>query len=345
MAVNPGQGDPVVSPLPKSTPEEQDAKIQNLEREMDLLKTSIKRLLMDIRERMNETENPFMVASAPGGRGTRAEDTQKEKAGKNDEKTAKNPHDAQIDAMMEKAQAERQKPEPERPMAQVQTPPPGYPNQVPAYPNQPPQYANQPPQYANQPMAYPSQMPPPIGIDRRVIDDQLVAQYKAQASGVRGASQNSFPGYSEKFRLQKVYKLFKWTSQAVRKYGHDRLEIILQSYKAMGYISKDSFEEIKEVAKLMPASLGEEHEVGPDEYVSELYTLNRIIAPDDISLDRDMIELMMDQRSLGVPLVAPSPSSPPVPRIEYSPTLPAKEKKPAKNQEMEEDWMNLPDRI
>jgi len=359
MAANPGQGDPVVSPLPKNSPEEQDAKIQNLEREMDLLKTSIKRLLMDIRERMNETENPFMVASVPGGRGPRAEDTQKEKAGKNEEKTARNSHEAQMDAVMEKAQSERQKPEQERAFAPApassqayanQPPayanqPPQYANQPPQYANQPPQYANQPPQYANQPPAYPAQMPPPIGIDRRVIDDQLVAQYKAQASGVRGGPQNSLPGYSEKFRLQKVYKLFKWTSQAVRKYGHDRLEIILQSYKAMGYISKDSFEEIKEVAKLMPASLGEEHEVGPDEYVSELYTLNRIIAPDDISLDRDMIELMMDQRSLGVPLVVPSPSSPPVPRIEYSPTLPAQEKKPAKNTEMEEDWMNLPDRI
>ena len=339
MAANPGQGDPVVSPLPKSSPEEQDAKIQNLEREMDLLKTSIKRLLMDIRERMNEMENPFMVASVPGGSGPRAGNTQKENAGQTGEKTARNSHEAQMDAVIEKAQAERQKLEQERPMAQV--PPP-----QPTYPNQPPQYVNQPPQYANQPPAYPAQMPPPIGIDRRVIDDQLVAQYKAQASGVRGAPQNSLPGYGEKFRLQKVYKLFKWTSQAVRKYGHDRLEIILQSYKAMGYISKDSFEEIKEVAKLMPASLGEEHEVVPDEYVSELYTLNRIIAPDDISLDRDMIELMMDQRSLGVPSGAPSPSSPPVvPRIEYSPTLPAKEKKAQKNQEMEEDWMNLPDRI
>jgi hypothetical protein len=315
MAVNPAQGDQIV---PKDSPEDQDAKIQNLEREVDLLKTSIKRLLMDIRERMNEMENPFIVASVPGGRGYAPELKRFQKGNGepkntrlNGEEAARNSHEAQINTLMEKA--EQQKLEPEKTTSPVPPSTSGYANQS---------------------------LPPHVGIDRRIIDDQLVAQFKAQATGVRTGSPNPLPVYGEKFRLQKVYKLFEWTRQAVRKYGHDRLEIILQSYKTMGYISKDSFEEIREVAKLMPASLGEEHEVGPDEYVSELYMLNRIIAPEDISLDRDMIELMMEQRSQKGPSVTPSP----VMQVEF-PTMLAKEKKPAKNKEMEEDWMNLPDRI
>jgi hypothetical protein len=68
--------------------------------------------------------------------------------------------------------------------------------------------------------------------------------------------------------------------------------------------------------------------------------LNRIIAPEDISLDRDMIELMMEQRTQKGASATPSA----MPQVEF-PTLPAKEKKPGKSQEMEEDWMNLPDRI
>jgi hypothetical protein len=52
-----------------------------------------------------------------------------------------------------------------------------------------------------------------------------------------------------------------------------------------------------------------------------------------------MIEVMMEQRSQQVPTGVSSP-----PRIEF-PTLPAKEKRPSKNQDSEEDWMNLPDRI
>jgi hypothetical protein len=293
MAANPAQGDQVV---PQSLPEDQEIKIQNLEREVDLLKTSIKRLLMDIRERMNEMENPFVIASVPGGRAY-AQDI------KEFQKGLDTPRNTGLNGK----NAERQNPEPEKISS---------------------------PTYTNQ------GIPARAGIDHRIIDEQLVAQFKAQATGVKTGSPSPLPVYGEKFRLQKVYKIFEWTRQAVRKYGHDRLEIILQSYKTMGYISKDSLDEVREVAKLMPASLGEEHEVSPDEYVSELYMLNRIITPDDISLDRDMIELMMEQRSQKGSSVAPSS----VPQIEF-PTIPAKEKKPSKNQEMEEDWMNLPDRI
>ena len=64
MAVNPAQADPVRTAASEDDPE---VKLQNLEREVDLIKTSIKRLLVDIRERMNELENPFTLpAAAPG---------------------------------------------------------------------------------------------------------------------------------------------------------------------------------------------------------------------------------------------------------------------------------------
>ena len=332
MADNPVQVDPVPA---KSTNEEQDARIQSLEREVDLLKTSIKRLLIDIRERMNEMENPFTVAAMSGAKGN---GTDVKRRG-NDADEAKNAElekkEADLKVREEQLKAEQQK------IAASAQP---VPSSMPQYPPQiPMQYPVQvPPQYPQQfPSPYPVQTGPMhAGVDRHIIDEQLVAQFKAQATGFKGSGQNSSIIPAEKSRLQKVYKLFRWTEQAVKKYGNDRLETILQSFKTMGYMTKDSYDEIKEIAKLMPASLGDDHEVGPDEFVSELYTLNRIIAPDDTSLDRDMIEVMMEQRSLAMPSVIPSP----VPRLEF-PTLPAKEKKPAKNQEFEEDWMNLPDRI
>ena len=56
MAVNQSQVDHIITAASEDDPE---VKLQNLEREVDLIKTSIKRLLMDIRERMNELENPF----------------------------------------------------------------------------------------------------------------------------------------------------------------------------------------------------------------------------------------------------------------------------------------------
>jgi archaellum component FlaD/FlaE len=331
MADNPVQEGQVPVPA-KSSGEEQDARIQSLEREVDLLKTSIKRLLIDIRERMNEMENPFTIAAMPGAKGNGTDVKSREKeadAAKNAEYEKK---EADLRVREEQLKADQQKI-----AAPSPSPMPHYPQQL------PPQYPAQVPlQYPQQfPSPYPVQTPPMhAGIDRHIIDEQLVAQFKAQATGFKGSAPAPQANPAEKSRLQKVYKLFRWTEQAVKKYGNDRLETILQSFRTMGYITKDSYDEIKEIAKLMPASLGDEHEVGPDEFVSELYTLNRIIAPDDTSLDRDMIEVMMEQRSQMMPSLMPSP----VPRVEF-PTVPAKEKKPARNQEFEEDWMNLPDRI
>jgi len=90
----------------------------------------------------------------------------------------------------------------------------------------------------------------------------------------------------------------------------------------------------------MPANLGEEHEIGPDEFVSELYTLNRILAPNDTSLDRDMIEVMMDQRQ-NIPV---SPVRNDGERIDL-PQVSVSEKKSSMKKEKDEEWMNLPDRI
>jgi hypothetical protein len=146
---------------------------------------------------------------------------------------------------------------------------------------------------------------------------------------------------NEKLRLQKVYKLFKWTHQSVKKFGHDRLEIMLESYRAMGYITKESTDEIREISRLMPANLGEEHEVGPDEFVAELYALNRILAPNDTSLDRDMIEVMMEQRQQEPVGIERKPEE----RIDLTTAARGDKKTSSRNNEKDEEWMNLPDRI
>jgi hypothetical protein len=64
----------------------------------------------------------------------------------------------------------------------------------------------------------------------------------------------------------------------------------------MGYISAESCALVKDIARLMPNSLGEQHEIQAGAYVTELYELNHILNPGDLSLDRDMIEVLMQQR-------------------------------------------------
>jgi len=317
MAGNPAQADQPLTSAPGESPE---VKLQNLEREVDLIKTSIKRLLMDIRERMNEVENPFTVNAAAGGGGRVSSGAGMKEAVSEDHGEDSGTGRISVEAGKQDREGI---PAPTSVLMQ------GTLQNIPQQPVSPPSNHVAP-------------ATPPVAPDqRRIVDEQLLAQFKAQLMGTRNTGERAPPTQpTEKSRLQKVYKLFKWTSQAVRKYGHDRLEIMLQSYKTMGYISKESSEEIREIARLMPANIGDEHEVGPDEFVSELYTLNRIIAPDDTTLDRDMIEVMMEQRSQVVPVTpAPSPA-----RIEF-PVAPAQEKKPAKEKDLEEDWMDLPDRI
>jgi len=336
MAVNQSQVDQIITAASEDDPE---VKLQNLEREVDLIKTSIKRLLIDIRERMNELENPFtLVASGTGGGRSSGVDSEVVDA----KKSALEARTAALDARESQMDVSKSKRDEENYRADSGTKP-----------------------------VYPPAPTATVDNDRRLLDEQLLAALKNQiipqpqidqpaknalqptplmnaplfASafqlGTAPATVPAAPPATEKLRLQKVYKLFKWTTQSVRKFGHDRLEIMLGSYQAMGYISKDSCDEIREISRLMPANLGEEHEVGPDEFVSELYALNRILVPNDTSLDRDMIEVMMEQRQQE-----PAPKEKfSDERLEIS-SVPVRERTSSqKSKGNDEDWMNLPDRI
>jgi hypothetical protein len=301
MAVNQAQVDHIITAASEDDPE---VKLQNLEREVDLIKTSIKRLLMDIRERMNELENPFTLTATSGGNPGSEGLSDPANAAKRAELDAK---EAALEARESKLDEVKAKKEAEARDSAVKT---------------------------AEPEVKPVIAPIPVADERHVPDEQMISLLKAQLT-TNGHKPGPNSLASEKLRLQKVYKLFKWTNAAIRKFGHDRLDIILESYRIMGYISRESCDEIKEISRLMPASLGDEHEVGPDEFVSELYALNRILSPNDSSLDRDMIEVMMEQRQQILPATERS----------GAPELPAKEREPARPTRKDEEWMNLPDRI
>jgi len=302
MAVNQSQVDHIITAASEDDPE---VKLQNLEREVDLIKTSIKRLLMDIRERMNEMENPFTINVAPLTGGVTADKISEADEAKQSAMEAReaalDARETQLDATKDKLDEEEKK-------------------KTAAQKNEP--ALSTPPE------------------EKKILDDQMLAALRSQMAMPQ--KPNLSPSTdNEKLRLQKVYKLFKWTHQSVKKFGHDRLEIMLESYRVMGYISKESCDEIREISRLMPANLGEEHEVGPDEFVSELYALNRIITPNDTSLDRDMIEVMMEQRQQIPNLSLKLPDD----RIDLSSISLNEKKNSSKSNDKDEEWMNLPDRI
>jgi hypothetical protein len=323
MAVNQSQVDHIITAASEDDPE---VKLQNLEREVDLIKTSIKRLLMDIRERMNELENPFTLTAVAAGTlgqtsSANADADDAKQSALEAREAALDARESQIDATA-KSKNETEKVKEEHLKESDKSPPPMTQQDT----------------------------------ERKMLDEQMLAALRNQMIVPPTASQPAYlpanllartaipsPAVpiNEKLRLQKVYKLFKWTTQSVKKFGHDRLEIILGSYQAMGYITKDSCDEIREISRLMPANLGEEHEVGPDEFVAELYALNRILSPTDTSLDRDMIEVMMEQRQQDLPVKEKSSDA----KMNISSVSLRQRTSPSKNKENDEDWMNLPDRI
>lgn len=316
MAVNQSQVDHIITAASEDDPE---VKLQNLEREVDLIKTSIKRLLMDIRERMNEMENPFTITASPGGAGTgpgagsdaTSEADEAKKSALEAREAALDARQSEMDANQSKAEAEKTKEEAEKKRKEA--------------------------------AAAKTETDQPGIEDKKALDEQMLALLRSQVGAPHkpAAPGSAQAAANEKLRLQKVYKLFKWTHNSVKKFGHDRLEIMLESYRVMGYISRESADEIREISRLMPANLGEEHEVGPDEFVSELYALNRILTPNDTSLDRDMIEVMMEQRHT----VPSMPGRKAEDRIDLS-SIPVSDKKSSsKEREKDEEWMNLPDRI
>jgi len=216
----PQEETPITAPPTGDT----DVKLLKLQDEMDLLKTSIKKLLIDIRDRLNDKDNPFLKRGAfPEKEDMEAEDTTAE------EEAVPEPEEDAVPAAEKTVQEE---------LAEM--------------------------------LRGKGKMPP-------------VSPFASQKMG-------------EKLRLRKVHRLFGWTSKIINRYGHDRLEILLQAYASMGYLTDGMAGQIREIGRLLPASLGEVHVIGPDEFVSELYILNRILDPKDNTLDEDMIEVLMTHR-------------------------------------------------
>ncbi len=252
MAVNQTQVDDIINAASVQDPA---VRLQTLEREVDLLKKSIKHILMDIRERMNEMENPFVIVSSAGSK-----------------KTIENPEtDARVSTLeareaaldTRESQLELESLQPEPLVEKI----------------------------------WPLSEPNPVS---------LMQQYpvKEDPSGVLANLQYGIPARNhsslDPLPLQKAYNLFNWTRRGVKKFGHSRLEILVDCYCIMGYIQKKTADEIRQISHLMPLSIGEEHEIDADEFVSEIYSLNRILVPHDTSFDRDMIEVMMNQHQQPV---------------------------------------------
>ncbi len=283
MAVNQAQVDHIISTASADDPE---VKLLKLQDEVELLKTSIKRLLIDIRERMNDMENPFnagMQGGASGGQDP-GQFTNALKGAAGAVESAAGALKASQEIRDEaQAHLDAQVHHESQEVTGVQ----GSGSPAITLPHQDSGTITRIPLGSGNP------------------DEMMLAAIRAQFAGVPGPAMpsNKESESAGKVRLQKVFRLFEWTSKTVKKYGHDRVDLMLESYRAMGYITDESAKLVRDITRLMPTTLGEMHEISADEFVSELYELNHILNPSDATLDRDMIEVLMEKR--GSPVKVP----------------------------------------
>lgn len=270
MAVNQAQVDHIISTASADDPE---VKLLKLQDEVELIKTSIKKLLIDIRERMNDLENPIVMGQGGGGGYGDDQASSRMASMLRDTSSAVESAAGALKASSDAKKAE----EPE--IARAQSPAAGTgPAETVA--------AQAQPQVQAQAQAAREDLSGQLDL-LSAFKAQLAAMPEKEA--IREIS-------SDKVRLQKVFRLFEWTSKNVNKFGHDRVDLMLEAYHAMGYISDSSCKLVKDMARLMPENIGDMHEIQANEFVSELYELNHILDPSDSTLDRDMIEVLMEKR-------------------------------------------------
>jgi hypothetical protein len=231
VGVDQAQIDKILSGASSEDPE---VRLETLEKELDFVKTSIKRLLIDLRERMNELDNPFTSAAASYA-GNRFESPDLARDGKDEDD-----EEPVLDGM-------------------------------PTSPN-------------GQEMH--------VGREDLGLDGGL---FPADLANLPAGGMGALPGAKPagKLKLQKVHRLFEWVHQGCRKYGHEHMTIMIDAYQSMGYIDEEVSDQIHEIMRMAPETRGDIKDIGPNEFVSELYVLNRILDPDDATLDRDMIEVLM----------------------------------------------------
>ena len=283
MAVNQSQVDDIIASASSDDPE---VKLLKLQDEVELIKTSIKRLLIDIRERMNDLENPIVMSPGHAAAGKVSATMA------NVLKDTSSAIESAAGAIKSTAEIKKAEEQGKESVSTAQNiPPPQSPStqQVPGTAPSTPQFPSAAPGYPVQPVMAPG----PHGVQS---DLDLFAALKSQLATLPKEDEVAKAALSDKVRLQKVFRLFEWTNRNVKRFGHDRVDLMLEAYHAMGYISDQSCKLVKDMTRLMPTSIGELHEIKADEFVSELYELNHIINPSDSTLDRDMIEVLMEKR-------------------------------------------------
>jgi hypothetical protein len=272
-----------------SSGEDSNKKVEKLEKEVMILKGSIKKLIVDIREQMNNAENPFlniqtlqMPAQAPVIKEDPIElDIPENPDMEEEEGKAKKPARSKGKG--------KKKPKPEEDLEEEETEDIG--NDMEAdYPGE-----EAVPEVTGKPKPAPA-MPAMSKRDLEMISEfeeqkKMLETLKNKTSSIGPASLTG----SRKIDPYTINQIMDWTRMMIRKNGNERLMDLLEMYVSTGYITEETHAIIKRMSKLMESEpTRPPKRLDIKECVSDLYTLYVILNPGDKDLDSKMLNVLLN---------------------------------------------------
>ncbi|MBE8539193.1 hypothetical protein [Geoglobus acetivorans] len=258
--------DDILKTAEADTPE---GKLEKLEKEVDLIKGSIKKLLIDIRETLNNIENPFQnLQSLAEGLGYAASQ-------------APPPQQIQIipgkplEEQMEEETQEGEKPAEE----EVSVDHAGGVNEGMGF--------NKSVQNG-----FTSQDKPES--EENIKGGEFIGMEVVQPEfgALEGAGKDTIFADKKllKYDIEVLFEIMGWVRGMLEKYNIESLKLMLRIFESAGYIKEETAEFVSQIADLIVMNDNFE------EIVFELYRLYKILYPDDRTIDSKVLSLILDRK-------------------------------------------------
>lgn len=261
MEVDQAAIDEILASAEADTPE---SRIDKLEKELDVLKGSVKKLLLDLRETLNNLENPFQ--------------------------NLQNLAEGALPAM-------HQQP----PVQQIQVVPAQVPEPKPPEPEESEKKSEE--EIPEEPeigeeedfvgdlgsQDYGKEVVPEEGgiVSRQV---EVYEGKKEKAAPKAAMMKKKEPELFIKYDIETLFNLMEWVKGMLEKYTIDSLRIMLEIFESAGYISDEAKDFVVKIAELIALNDGFE------DMLLELYRLHKLMNPGDTSMDSKLLNLKLEKK-------------------------------------------------
>lgn len=242
--------------LAKAAEDTEEGRLEKLEKEVETLKGSIKRLLLDLRETMNRLENPFanlqslaeaniVPQSAPQIQIVPTSIPEPEKKEEKEEKAQ------EVEEKSEEKKEEKK-----------------------------PDVRSEEDKKVNKMEKIEER-----GKDMITLPVEPLPEKKEEKSEIA----DLFKGTKGRMDFMTLFNLMEWVHSMVSKHSYDAFKLMLEVFEMTGYINSNTKDLIMKLADLVKIN-------GTKEVLIELYLLNKVFNPNDRSMDSDLLSLLLKKR-------------------------------------------------